>query len=300
MTEPRIPKTDLRAPVTCDFFHAQRRRLMSLAYRMLGSRAEAEDVVQDAWLKWHTADSTALREPGAWLTTVVTRLSIDRLRVLQTEHTARESGWLPEPWVDSTAPSPESKVLDGAQLSYGLLLLIDKLSPDERAAFLLREAFDCDYAAISEAIGRQAEHCRQLIHRAKTRLARAGAPLKPVDAVARRRVVGQLRDAIAAQDHAALFEALNGTQLAAETPESVYAVAHAETTQAEEPMGDALFVDGDVVALWVPGFNANGELVMHIVTEPKALADVNRMVGRDAISQLLARISREAKLSLVL
>ncbi|WP_277185346.1 sigma-70 family RNA polymerase sigma factor [Caballeronia sp. BR00000012568055] len=299
MTEPRIPKNDRRAPVTFDFFHAQRRRLVSLAYRMLGSRAEAEDVVQDAWLKWHTADSAELREPGAWLTTVVTRLSIDRLRVLQTEYAARESGWLPEPWIDSTVPSPENEVLDGAQLSYGLTLLMDKLSPDERAAFLLREAFDCDYAAISEAIGRQAEHCRQLIHRAKTRLARAGAPQKPVDAVARRRVVGQLRDAIAAQDHAALFEALNGTQMVCDTPEPVYAVAHAEVPQLEEPMGDALFVDGDVVALWVPGFNADGEFVMHIVTEPEAVAEVNRTVGRDAITQLLARISQEAKLSLL-
>jgi RNA polymerase sigma factor (sigma-70 family) len=290
MTESQTPRREWRAPVTLKFFNAQRRRLVSLAYRMLGSRAEAEDVVQDAWLKWHTSDSAALREPAAWLTTVVTRLSIDRLREIQTERAACESGSLPELWTDAVVPSVEHQVLDGAQLSYGLMLLMDKLSPDERAAFLLREAFDCDYATIGEAIGKQTDHCRQLIRRAKTRLARAGAPLKLADAVAQRHIVGRLRDAIAAQDHAALLDLLDGAQVIGDTSEPALAVAHAEAASIGADAALVFFEDGDIAELWVPCYNARGDLAFYVVKQKDTLAVVNRVYGRAAIARMLARV----------
>lgn len=285
--------TDRCAPADLDLFDAQRGRLLSLAYRMLGSRAEAEDVVQDAWLKWHGADIANLRQPAAWLTTIVTRLSIDRLRVLQTERAARQSGWLPDPWLDALAPSAEDSVLNGAQLSYGLMLLLERLSPDERAAFLLREAFEYDYATIGAAIGKPPVHCRQLIHRAKARLARIGAPPKPADPARQRRVVDQLRAAIHAQDHAAVLEALNGARVVSDTPEPILASAQAEAEVVSigADAAVALVADGNITALWVPWFDARGRLTLHVVMRAAALASANRVLGRAAILRLLTRIS---------
>ena len=114
-------------------FAASRAKLMSLAYRMLGSRAEAEDVVQDAWLKWHLTDAGTVRTPAAWLATITVRLAIDRLRHLRMERQSRATGWLPEPWLDGIAPSAEDEALRASAMSYGLLLLLERLTPDERA-----------------------------------------------------------------------------------------------------------------------------------------------------------------------
>jgi len=287
--------TNRRMPAGPDLFDAQRGRLLSVAYRMLGSRAEAEDVVQDAWLKWHASDPASLRQPAAWLTTVVTRLSIDRLRLLRTERDARRSGWLPDPWIDPLAPSPEDAVLNGAQLSYGLMLLLERLSPDERAAFLLREAFECDYATIGAALGKPPVHCRQLIHRAKARLARSGAPPKPADPARQRRVVDRLRAAIDARDHAAVLEALNGARVVSDTPAPILASARAEAVSLGAEAAVALVVDGDIAALWVPWFDARGRMTLHVVMRAAALASANRILGRAAILRFLSRIARPAR-----
>lgn len=152
-------------------FEAARARLISIAYRMLGSRAEAEDIVQDAWLKWNAAAGGDLRTPFAWLTTVTTRLAIDRIRRLQSEQAARTSECLIEPWHEELAPSAEDEVVHAASVSEAVALLFERLSPDERAAFVLHEAFDCDYAQISDVVGKTPAHCRQLAHRARQRLA---------------------------------------------------------------------------------------------------------------------------------
>ena len=133
-------------------FEAARARLFALAYRMLGSRAEAEDIVQDAWLKWHAADANELRSSAAWLTTIATHLAIDRLRHLQIERATRSGGWMPEPWIESLAPSAEDLALQAVQMSYGVMLLLERLRPEERAAFVLHEAFDCDYAEIAKIV----------------------------------------------------------------------------------------------------------------------------------------------------
>jgi RNA polymerase sigma factor (sigma-70 family) len=186
-------------------FEAARARLVALAYRMLGSRAEAEDVVQDVWLKWHLADTREVRTPVAWLTTITARLAIDRLRHLQLERNSRAAGWLPEPWLDELAPSAEEVALRSAEMSYGLMLLLERLKPDERAAFVLHEAFDCDYAEIARILERTPAACRQIVHRAKTRLQREGAPLKRPDPVAHARLVERLRTALEAQDRAGLL-----------------------------------------------------------------------------------------------
>lgn len=154
-------------------FEASRRRLLSIAYRMLGSMAEAEDVVQDTWLRWHAADPAALRTPVAWLTTVATRLAIDRLRRAKWEVA------LPEPWLDDELPSGTDEVERLCELSYGVLLMLQRLSPDERAALLLHEVFDVPHAEIGNILGVKTEHSRQLVRRARARVqagpARKGA-----------------------------------------------------------------------------------------------------------------------------
>ncbi|WP_116135516.1 sigma-70 family RNA polymerase sigma factor [Trinickia diaoshuihuensis] len=180
-------------------FEAARARLISIAYRMLGSRAEAEDVVQDAWLKWHAAAAHELRTPLAWLTTVTTRLAIDRIRRLQSEQTARANEWVTQPWLDEFVPSAEDEAMRAASIAEAVALLLERLSPDERAAFVLHEAFDFDYAQIAEVVGKTAAHCRQLAHRARQRL--TNAERQAADGRSRARIE-------AAQPHVGSFEGL--------------------------------------------------------------------------------------------
>jgi RNA polymerase sigma-70 factor (ECF subfamily) len=192
-------------------FGAVRARLIALAYRMLGSRAEAEDIVQDVWLKWHLADTREVQTPAAWLTTLTTRTAIDRLRNVQRERESQATGWLPEPWLDEVAPSAEELALRAAEMSYGVMLLLERLKPDERAAFVLHEAFDCDYAEIGKILQRTPASCRQIVHRARVRLQRAGAPLQRPDAQAHARIVERLRSALEAQDRASLLDLFSDT-----------------------------------------------------------------------------------------
>ncbi|CAB3647517.1 sigma-70 family RNA polymerase sigma factor [Paraburkholderia rhynchosiae] len=192
-------------------FGAVRARLLALAYRMLGSRAEAEDIVQDVWLKWHFADTREVQTPAAWLTTLTTRTAIDRLRNVQRERASQATGWLPEPWLDEVAPSAEELALRAAEMSYGVMLLLERLKPDERAAFVLHEAFDCDYAEIAKILERTLASCRQIVHRARTRLQRAGAPLQRPDPAEHARIVERLRTALEAQDRASLLHLFSDT-----------------------------------------------------------------------------------------
>lgn len=153
-------------------FTAARPRLFAIAYRMLGSRADAEDVLQDAWMRWHQADQSTLQSAEAWLVTVVTRLSIDRLRAAKAEREAYVGWWLPEPLVEPEAdtPSPEKAVELAGDLSMALLWVLERLSPEERAAFLMRQVFDQDYAEIAALLGKTEAACRQMVHRASDRV----------------------------------------------------------------------------------------------------------------------------------
>ncbi|KRG66017.1 RNA polymerase subunit sigma-24 [Stenotrophomonas humi] len=160
-------------------FQTHRPRLQALAYRLLGSRTDAEDVVQDAWLRWANADISAIRDAEAWLVTATTRLGLDRLRALKRERLQYVGPWLPEPLEIHLEPDTSS---DPAQVfaladdvSVAFLALLEQLGPEERAAFLLKEAFDHSYQQIGELIGHSEANCRQLVHRAKQRL-QAGRP----------------------------------------------------------------------------------------------------------------------------
>ena len=151
-------------------FNRNRPRLLGIAYRMLGSVAEAEEVVQDAWLRWHQRPDDALDSAEAWLVTVTTRLSIDRLRAAKVQREAYAGIWLPEPLLTNHPPTPEETLARADEVSIAFLRLLERLSPEARAAFLLREVFDVDYADVAHMLDKSEASCRQLVSRAKTQL----------------------------------------------------------------------------------------------------------------------------------
>lgn len=153
-----------------DGFEAHRRHLRGLAYRMLGSWADAEDVVQDTWLRWREVDRSAVDSPRAYLSRVAARLCLDKLKSAQARREQYVGPWLPEPlpqahWYAGPAPGEFA-----ADLSVALMLALERLSAPERAAFLLHDVFDVPYAEIARTLGREEATCRQLAARARARV----------------------------------------------------------------------------------------------------------------------------------
>lgn len=150
-------------------FESLRPRLFGIAYRMLGSRAEAEDVVQEAYLRWHGTDAAAVRSAEAWLVTATTRLAIDRLRALKLERERYTGPWLPEP-ILAAGEAPDRAAELASDLSIAFLVLLERLAPEERAAFLLHDVFDTGYPEIAGLLGKSETASRQIVHRARTRV----------------------------------------------------------------------------------------------------------------------------------
>lgn len=184
-------------------FTSLRGRLFGIAYRMLASRADADDVVQEAYVRWHQADREAIRNAEAWLVTATTRLAIDRLRALTAERTRYSGPWLPEPIV-SGAPLPDHDLELAQDLSMAFLVLLERLAPEERAAFLLREVYDCGYPDIAAALGKSEAAARQIVHRARERVRGDRARFQATEE-ARARLVEQFAAAMEAEDEAALL-----------------------------------------------------------------------------------------------
>jgi len=148
-------------------FEPHRRRLLGLAYRMLGSVSEAEDAVQDAYLRWHAADRDVVSNTRAFLTTTTTRICLDTLKSARARREAYVGPWLPEPVLDTAALAPDTQVELAEDLSIALLLALDRLSALERAAFLLHDVFDCSFSEVATALDRSEAACRQLAARAR-------------------------------------------------------------------------------------------------------------------------------------
>lgn len=159
-----------KTPMPDDLFDGLRPRLFGIAYRMLGVRADAEDVLQDAWLRWNAADREGLQSAEAWLVTVVTRLAIDRLRAAKAERAAYVGEWLPEPLVTVDEHTPERAAELAGEVSLAFLHVLERLAPEERAAYLLRQVFDYDYDEIAPMLGKSQAALRQVVHRASERL----------------------------------------------------------------------------------------------------------------------------------
>jgi len=152
-------------PRDSDPLAPHRGRLLGLAYRMLGSRSDAEDIVQDAYLR--LAGAKDVRNPEAFLVTVVTRLCLDRLKSARAQRETYVGPWLPEPVFDAEGLSPDAATELADDLSFALLLALDRLSPLERAAFLLHDVFDLEFSEVARMIDRTEAACRQLATRAR-------------------------------------------------------------------------------------------------------------------------------------
>jgi len=167
-----VNSQDLKDPQRFEIFNRHRGLLFSIAYRMLGSAADAEDMVQESYIRWRQAAEMEIRSPRAFLVTVVSRLCINHLQSARVQREEYLGQWLPEPLVTGPLDGGPSEIACIDQsLSMAFLVLLEKLNPTERAVFLLREVFDYEYAEISPMLGLNEANCRQILRRARQHIA---------------------------------------------------------------------------------------------------------------------------------
>ncbi|QIL83179.1 RNA polymerase sigma-70 factor [Diaphorobacter sp. HDW4A] len=294
-------------------FEGLRKRLQGIAYRMLGSVAEAEDVVQDVWLRWHDAHRSGIANAEAWLVTTTTRASIDHLRSAKVRRESYVGFWLPEPLLADSPPSPEQELERANDLSVAFLTVLERLSPDARAAFLMREVFDAEYIDIASILGTSEASSRQLVSRSRVRLREEGAPRYKVSADAQFKVLRRFSDAMSSGDFAALKfllaedaelvsdgggkvtsfpKPLSGSQRIAQ----LYFSAHRRYQEAlrielaviNGQWGTLRFIDGQLES--VHAYETDGERIVHIHVQrnPDKLARIAvdfLQISRGALSQ---------------
>lgn len=192
---------------TAEPFEAHRGRLTALAYRMLGSMADAKDIVQEASVRWLQADRESVRSPGAYLTRVVTNLCVDELRSAQRRREEYVGPWLPEPLETGAEHDPAYQAELSDSLSMAFLRLLETLAPIERAVFLLRDVFQADYGEIADAVGKTPVNCRKIASRARERV-RERRPQFDATPEERDRLMRRFEEAVRAGDLGALKETL--------------------------------------------------------------------------------------------
>jgi RNA polymerase sigma factor (sigma-70 family) len=242
--------------VLAERFEQERPQLRRIAYRMLGTLDEADDAVQEAWIKLSRTDESALDNLGAWLTTVVSRVCLDMLRARRSRREEFVGSWMPEPIVAvDGAPTPEEEVLIADGVGLALYVVLETLSPAERIAFVLHDMFAMPFDEIAPIVGRNAEAARQLASRARRRV-RGGALTPDVDLAEQQRVVEAFLAAAREGDFDALLEMLDpevtlrvdagpGSPLAHEPivgPEAV--IAQAQRFRALAPYSRPAIVNG--------------------------------------------------------
>lgn len=169
--------------------------LIGLAYRLLGSRAEAEDVAQDTFLAWSETDRAAIEQPRAWLTSVCTRRALDVLKSARRSRTEYVGHWLPEPMATDESATPETDLMISESVTMAFLLVLDRLAPKERAAFVLHDVFAMDYAEIAEQLGSTEASCRKLVSRARVNVRQAGNT-KPAPQDLQKRLIDAFQTAL--------------------------------------------------------------------------------------------------------
>ena len=188
-------------------FEAQRQRLFGIAYRMLGSVADADDIVQDAWVRWSKVDHATIDSAPAFLTTVTSRLALDRLKSAQSRRETYVGPWLPEPLATADAESPESAAVMSESVMLGFLAVLERLGPVERAVFVLREVFDVSYGEVAQIVDRSEDNCRQIARRARDHV-RAERPRVDPDPDRDRRLLDAFVLAIASGEASQLQQLL--------------------------------------------------------------------------------------------
>lgn len=212
MTDPGSPSLVL-AERAGRYQREHARSLRALAYRMLGSVAEAEDIVQEAWLRWAELDESGVQHAGAYLSRLVSNLCLDRLGSAAARREHYVGVWLPEPWLDDDeqrerAPDPQSQAEFAQDVSVAFMLALERLSPLERAAFLLHEVFELEFDEIGERLGRSAAACRQLSSRARKHV-KAEAPRQEVAPADGLRLWQAFSQAVRTRDVDALAQVLS-------------------------------------------------------------------------------------------
>lgn len=187
-------------------FEEHRDHLMAVAYRTLGSRADAEDAVQEAWLRWHRAEPDQIRDPRAWLTTVTARICLDQLRSARVRRESYVGQWLPEPVVDSVDPADQVARVD--EVGYALLVVLERLSPEQRVAFVLHDAFAVPFNEIAAVLSTTAASARQLASRARRAVSSGDVPRHTADLAEQRRVVDAFLAAVTSGDLDGLLKVL--------------------------------------------------------------------------------------------
>ncbi len=195
------------ATPTDDSFEAHRRHLQAVAYRFLSSVTDAEDIVQETYLRWRTAAPGEVRDTRAYLTRITARLCLDHLKSARVRREQYVGTWLPEPIVEAVAPSPSDEQTRADDVSYALMLALERLSPLERAAFVLHDAFGQSFEEIAATLGHNPAACRQLAARARHHL-RANRPRFAVTPAQAERVAQAFLLAVHAGDTAALTQLL--------------------------------------------------------------------------------------------
>jgi RNA polymerase sigma-70 factor (ECF subfamily) len=268
-------------------FEASRNRLASLAYRLLGSATDAEDAVQDAFLHWQAADRQLIKVPEAWLTKVVTNLCLDRLRSAQARRERTAGAWLPEPLLDGDPMlGPADTFEQRESVSLAVLTLMERLSPLERAVYILREAFSYGHAEIAEILDITESASQQHLHRARHRVTAARRRgVGEADAASARRIVEEFLaaassgrterlvslltdDAIAISDGAGLAKTL----LRYDTPQRIAAIARAgfKSTPAKQRLAGGpsavhyAVVNGAPAILFIPGEQVVGAVTFDL------------------------------------
>ncbi|NKE61643.1 RNA polymerase sigma-70 factor [Lentzea sp. PSKA42] len=271
-------------------FAAARPRLFGIAYRMTGSVADAEDLVQDVWLRWQLADREAVLNPEAYLATAITRLAINESQTARARRETYVGPWLPEP-VDTSA-DPQLGAEQGAVLELAVLLLLEKLTPTERAAYVLREAFDYPYREIAEIVQTSEVATRQLVSRARKHLAdERKAPVEPAD---QRKLLEAFVAAAQAGDLAGL--------------EKLFAqdvVSYSDSNGAVRAAGRPLFgaaTLAKIFAAWAPGFwagadvsyvEANGLTAVRLRKDENTYAIITVTATEEGIDQVMWLVNPE-------
>lgn len=206
MKEPTVRPPDM-------LFEEARPALLSLAYRMMGERTAAEDIVQDAWLRWNAADRQSIENPSAWLKRVTTNLAIDALTSARARREIYIGPWLPEPLMGSAEPEGEKALMLAEDCELALLWALERLTPTERAAFILRQVFDTDYSDLAAMLGKSESACRQIVSRAARQIKSEGPRFEASNEDLESLLL-QFSAAAAAQDKEALMSLLAPDALA--------------------------------------------------------------------------------------
>ncbi|WP_329790650.1 RNA polymerase sigma-70 factor [Lentzea sp. DG1S-22] len=271
-------------------FAAARPRLFGIAYRMTGSVTDAEDLVQEVWLRWQLADRSAVRNPEAYLATAITRLAINESQTARARRETYVGPWLPEP-VDTSA-DPQVGAEQGAVLELVVLMLLEKLTPTERAAYVLREAFDYPYGEIAEIVRTSEAAARQLVSRARKHL--AAGRRAPVDRADQRRLLEAFVAAAQAGDLAALEELFAKDVVS-------YSDSNGAIRAAGRPLVGAASL-AKIVPGWAPSFWAgaeasfvevNGLAAIRLRNESGTYAVITVTASREGIDQVLWLVNPE-------